>query len=689
MLLDRVAQWGRKRLAWEQWALIGILALAAAVRLRGLDLGWFMVDQARDALEAMRIASGESLPLVGPIAPGLYVLGPLYYYLLAIPFWFSTDPTAAVGLMSLLNLVTVYLSYRLGRECFSTTVGLVTAALYAVFPMATIDSKALWNPGFIPFFCIAFFYGLFRFLVAARPWGLTLALVALGCLLQIHPSGIAWLVLLGLVLILFRPPLPWRQAIVGLMLVLGLFASYLVFEAQRGFQGFSDALRFAREQGGTEASRFEVDLLWRAVQTPFALPGQMGSALYHGPSLYLLQLMQSLELILFVGGVLWVLGCMGLRWQRRKRLPRGYVLLLLWIAIPVLMLTQKKAAVFWYYFDVLYPAQFLVIGVLVDGILQTFGRREAARLWQWGPRWAAALIIGAVVLVQASFVFALQRHVVATGFLPLPTDVSLRFPDPAWLVREPGLLKLMAFRYKRDLTATLLADSPMDEATFHRHVHGSAFGDLLDDKGYFFQLARGPGTPEKAAVHYVIAREQDWPGWIDGVWRRIGPFQVVRYQPAVQYASWKYTHEPGERWYEKDFDDSAWAVRHLPARNLPNRSAYVETPLAFWGKFPISCRGWLRAERDVGRLHLVVSWRDSPLAEHRHDLTALYVNGQPLKPVHTRSYLTFQVRSTEVVFDVAPALTPGLNLVAFEVAGSFHGFDLDVYDVRWHRGDGR
>jgi hypothetical protein len=666
-----------------------MLTLAAACRLSGLDLGWFMVDQARDAIEASRIASGQNLPLVGPIAPGLYVLGPLYYYLLAAPFWLSQDPTAAVFLISIVNLVSVYLSYRLGTEFFSPGVGLVGAALYAVFPMATISAKSLWNPGFIPFFTTVFFYGLFRFLVAARPWGLTFALVALGCLLQIHPSGLALLLLLGLALALFRPPLPWRQALVGCILVLGLFSSYLVFEANRDFQGVADALRFASAHGGPQGSRFGVDLLWRAVQMPFTLPIQMGRALSPNAWLCLLEPMQALDLVLFVSGLLWVLYSAARYWRRQRELPRHYGLLVLWIVIPVLTLTQKKEAVFWYYFDLLYPSQFLVIGILVDGFLRALTQRPTASRWLWASRGAVAVCIGMIVLVQASFVYAVQRHIINTGFLPLPTDVSLRFPDPAWLVREPGTVRLMPLRYKRDLTALLLADSPMDEASFQHHVHGPTFEDLLDDKGYFFEVFRRPGTHENPAVHYVIARTQDWPGALQGIWKRIGPFEVLKYQAVVQYAAWKCAREPGPRWFTPDYDDTTWEIRRLPARNLPNRAAYVETPLAYWGTFPIYCRGWLRVERDVEHLHLVASLRDSPLAEHRHDLTAFYVNGQPLKPVHTHSYLTFRARSTEVMFDVAGALTPGLNLVAFEVAGTFHGFDLDVYDVRWRREAGR
>ena len=266
----RRSAWWRSVLC-ERWALVGILIMAAIFRLSGLDLGWLLADGVRDAVAALDIAEGRSLPLVGPVAQGLYALGPLYYYVLAIPFWFSKDPAVAVFAISLLNLISVYLTYRLGRQFFSPTVGLIGAALYAAFPTVIISTKALWNPSLIPFFTVAFFYCLASFLVAQRPWGLTGAMAALGCLLQIHLSGLALLALLAITLFLCRPPFPWRHALVGCALVLGLFSSYMVFEAQGGFQAVPNALRFFHQQGDVGVKESQLDMMWRALKVPFTI----------------------------------------------------------------------------------------------------------------------------------------------------------------------------------------------------------------------------------------------------------------------------------------------------------------------------------------------------------------------------------------------------------------------------------
>ncbi|MBI3325452.1 MAG: hypothetical protein HYZ81_01945 [Nitrospinae bacterium] len=660
--------------AWEKWALAGILTIGAGSRLSGLELGWFMGDQVRDAVGALQIVEGKSLPLAGPVVPGLYALGPLYYYLLAIPFGFSKDPSAAVLFISLLSLVSVYLTYRLGRDFFGLTVGLVGAALYA--------ARALWNPGLIPFFTVVFFYCLYHFLVGQRPWGFIGASVALGCLLQIHLSGLALLVLLVIATPLCRRPFPWWHTLVGLALVVVLFSSYLVFETRRGFQGISDALQFLRQEQVVRVRESSFEMPWKALRAPFALPIQIADG-FSSASPPFLKSVQNFELVLFVGGLMWVLLFLIRCWERSGAFPRPEGLLLLWIAIPLLTLTLKKQALMWYYFDVLYPSQFLVIGHAVDGLLKVARGKGIPRPFHQSLIWAAILGITCIISVQGWFLEALRRDVLVSGTLRLPTQISLRFPDPLWWIRERGFVELMPLKYKRELTAALLDESPMDEAAFYMKGHGSAFEDLIEDKGYFFQILQQEGTTQEDNAHYVVARRREWSGEVEGAARNVGPFWVVKYRPAVQYAAWRYAREPGTGWFTKDYDASGWAPALLPARNRPNRAVYAQTPLTSWGGSPVYYRGWIEGKGDFEDLHLVIALRDLPPEEDRHRVGAFYLNGRRLDPFQARSYLTPLTRSAEMIFKVGPLLEAGPNLTAFEVVGTFPIFDMDVYEVRW------
>jgi hypothetical protein len=682
-ILGRRGETGSGASTSERLLLVGILILGASVRVSGLDLGWFMLDQARDATEAVRIAEGKSLPLVGPIARGLYALGPLYYYLIAIPFWFSKDPSVAVFFLNLLNLASVYVTYRLGREFFSPTAGLVAAALYAVFPMAVMSSKAVWNPGFIPFFGVAFFYFLFHFLVGQRPWGLVGALVALSCFFQIHMTGFVLILLLVLALILFRPRIPLVHLAIGLLLSGALYASYLYFEVGRRFEGLRQALAFVKVNRAVGSGVSFWTVVWRALTAPFTLPQEVLAALVNEQAPTIFPWIQRLELFVFITGLLYVVGLLVRRGWAVELDRRRYGLLLLWILVPLLVLSQKKIGLVWYYFDVLYPSQFLTIGILVSSLVSGPGSGNARR----GPtRWVAATVSLAViwiVLLQTLSLVRLERAIVAAGTLRFPTSYNLRFPDPWWSLKEKGFVETMPTRYMKALTGELIAELGADERTFGQNVHGASFEDLREDKGYFFDFLSE--TPVRAVrvdgqLHAVILRDDLYgEPLVQGKAARIGPFRIVRYRPLIRYASWKYGGGADVGWQREGFDDSGWASLWIPARNPPNLSVYDYTPFHAWRGSPVHLRGWMDSPPPGRQLQVVVSLRDDFASPH--EVEALFVNGRKVEAARTMTYHAVLARSYEAVFDVTGALKPGPNLIAIAVSGVSPAFDLDVYEL--------
>lgn len=139
--------------------LVAILAVAAYVRLAEIDLTWFMLDQARDVRTARLIVQGRAFPLVGPVIEGgpSHTWGPLYFYLVAVPAAFSRDPTVAAAFLSLLNLLAVSVTYRLGAKFFGRDVGLIAAALFATYPLAVVSARAMWNLSAMPLLTLVFF----------------------------------------------------------------------------------------------------------------------------------------------------------------------------------------------------------------------------------------------------------------------------------------------------------------------------------------------------------------------------------------------------------------------------------------------------------------------------------------------------------------------------------------------------
>jgi 4-amino-4-deoxy-L-arabinose transferase-like glycosyltransferase len=146
-------------LAWRAaavaGALVGVLALAAWLRLRGI--GWGLPYSYQDPDERVVLAHAFRMSQ-GHLDPGFFLYPSLLFEviggiirLVALAYAphglsltstvaFVTDPTPYYligrGVAAVCGVVSVYLVYRLGHEAYSRPVGLVAAAFLAVVPLA-------------------------------------------------------------------------------------------------------------------------------------------------------------------------------------------------------------------------------------------------------------------------------------------------------------------------------------------------------------------------------------------------------------------------------------------------------------------------------------------------------------------------------------------------------------------------
>lgn len=144
--------------------LIFILVLTLFLRFYKIDQYMtFLGDEGRDALVIKDILVNKHIPLLGPPTSvgGMY-LGPLYYYMMAIPmalFWLN--PVVAAGLNALIGTLTVFLIYYLTREWFGKKSAFFASLLYSVSPITIIYSRSSWNPNPAPFFALLAILGVF------------------------------------------------------------------------------------------------------------------------------------------------------------------------------------------------------------------------------------------------------------------------------------------------------------------------------------------------------------------------------------------------------------------------------------------------------------------------------------------------------------------------------------------------
>jgi hypothetical protein len=661
---------GRK----DHLLLAAILILGAWVRLSALDLGWFHEDQVRDGMVALGILSGRDFPLVGPaVQARLNLFGPLYFYLLAIPYGVSANPVVGIAFLNMLNLGSIYLTYRLGTAMFGPSVGLIAAALYAVFPMAVLSGKALWNPGFIPFFSTLFLWTLWRFLVERRPWMLALVLVLLGVLLQIHLSGGIFVLLLPVALLLYRPALRLQPLLAGLLGVALLFAPYVLFEIQQGFPDARKLLTWAANPPDVSFWAIVGRGFWR----PFLLPEQVGMALPEGGSTVVFQVVQRVELSLLVLGLL-VLIVRMIKTEDR----RPYCILGLWYALPFAIVPLSRVEAVWYYFDILYPAPFLAVGLLTQ-IAPNYWSKGHDR-WP-NQRWcrlALSAVISGLMVVQVGFLLSFERAVSRSGVFPIPAEIALQYPNPHWHMATSWVV--MPMRFAQALAKRFRHEFGVDHAILERQAHGSMYEFFREGKGFFMaHMSRPtPSKPVDATLHYLLLRDDIRGSAEPGREVVVEPYRIVTYHPMIRYESWRWSVSPEAWWWKTEFDDAAWSQVTLPARQAadPSRYDYGPIPYAQWPPASVAFRGWIDVPTLGQSVWLVLNIREP--CSTAHTVEALHLNGQPIELAHTVLSNIYNACNFEVQAEITSALRLGANLITFEIMGTSGSFDLDVYERR-------
>ncbi|HMH51179.1 MAG TPA: hypothetical protein VK548_13165 [Candidatus Acidoferrum sp.] len=649
--------------------LLMILLIAAYVRLSHPDLSWFSIDQARDVQAALGIVSGRAFPLLGPEVAGgpAHTWGPAYFYLIAIPLAVSRDPAFTVVVLSATGVASVFMTYRLGLVFFGRAVGLLAAGLVSTYPLAVIESKALWNGALLPVLTVGFFHALCSLVTHGRSVMIVPTLVTLAVLVQLHLSALSLAAVLTLALVLFRPRIRGLHLVIGLGVLLALMLPYVVAQCLSGFADLRAAPSSAKLH--VRGPRELADLAFRVL---FASPDVMAGlpALHATWSPGVLLALHRLEAWVLVLGLAFV----GLTvvWSALRPVRNGShpaaVLVTLGFAVPFVMLGARMD-IRPHYFNVAYPLPFVAAALAmsrgIDWIGAFAGARARRALWV-----GLSLLVAATLVVQVDFHRQLWRTIRTMGAV----------------IWTPGQLDLMAMRYKAELARILVNDFGADSMEIFRRVHGSRAQDLLEDKGYFFEWATASAParvivkPNPSLRYAVVRDEATGAALHGGRVARAGPYTVVEYQPLIDYSTWRCADDRATGARVGGDGAVDWTPIQLPTAELPRVTVYGIGAHRSWPSPIVSCRGRLSASAPRNRrLRIVVSLRAATPGSHT--VVALSLNGAPIAVGRVLAYSTLAAHNVDAIFDVAEHLHFGPNDLSFQILGQTSRFDLDVYEI--------
>jgi len=455
-------------------ALLGILAVAAGLRLTRLDLMEFKGDEATMHRMAARHARGQ-FQRTGMMSSVGVRNAPFSVHVFSLAAMISHSPLVMALVPAVLGTAAVGLCYMLTAEFFSRRAALVAAALFATSTWAVIYSRKIWAQDLLPVFVIMAFYSAFSLALRKKRWHALYFCLWLACAVQLHFSALAFLLLVPVLVVWgWRRFAPVEWAL-GLVVAVLVSAPYLSYQFDHDFEDLRRVADLIRRPRGV------VLMLGPALRQTACLAGHGGFDWVLGAS------QQAFNRAAWAvpGGehVLPGLVAACLLWALVRMRRRGEVLMLvLWLLVPAVALARQWVCP--HYLIVTYPAQFMVIGVALDdaaGVLERRKGRLLAGAGKWLPVCAAVVLGMSEAVFYASFMGFVARSGGTQG--------------------DYGL----AYRYKRQVAEFIERDARGKRYVLEDFTGAHPDGHTI---GYLATLARARDQCERRSEPDVVVQDE-------------------------------------------------------------------------------------------------------------------------------------------------------------------------------------
>jgi 4-amino-4-deoxy-L-arabinose transferase-like glycosyltransferase len=402
----------------RSWEFYLILLVAAGLRFYLINTTEFDTDQTnifRMAYDAahngmlVATANASSLNMLNP---------PATIYFLMVPATFSSDPLWGAVWIAILAWLAVLLCYVFTRRYYGRLAASIAASFYAVAGVAIGYSRFMWNQNFLLFFVMLFIVILYLGAVERRKGWLIWALPLLGLLYQFHGSAVYLIPALGVALLLSPGTVRWRDPLLGVLLLLLIYAPYLLWELHVRFFDVKVLLEASRKPAQID------DTIWGLYREFLSPYERRASLIVPRLQVEVAPLLQGASyvmtfLVCLAAGLLLL---QALFTRKEERVPErakgilgaiknwcldlwadparcGLWILLMWQIFPVMLLIRHAIVIYPHYLIFFFPGQFILIGILLALCVRWLSRPIV--LAQVGR---ALVLLLAVLLIAAQLI---------------------------------------------------------------------------------------------------------------------------------------------------------------------------------------------------------------------------------------------------------------------------------------------
>lgn len=635
----------------KNYLFLVILLLAITIRSSYPDL--IVWDHDQDSLidEVSQLIDSREVLFLGPAAGFSEIcLGPLQYYLFAIPYLIFRSTISFLYFTVFLNIFLIIMIYIFCKQFFNERVALISSALFAVCPYtAIIVSRTVRNEALLPFFIVLFFYSVYQIIFKNKQIYLALSFLFLGCALQLHLTTISFILLGPILLILFRPKIDFKYLILGGVLFLFIFSPYIYFEFTNNFKNIRAASSLYLQN--KDQKLIINQEVFKTALTPTdyfdAFLDDNGERLHK--TNYFLKI-NDLEKWLFWISLSYLFGyCVFFlifKCQSAKIKFKKYFIILLWFFIPLLLLMNFSFDTPLRYYLLLFPAHFLMIGIFIDSFLRFINN-----------------------FLSKNFCNLLKISVFLFLLLVIFSQTKLAF-DFYNIVDEFAYIKSETpLKYKKEIVNTLIEKFDLNIYQIRQKVHTF---DVINRKGGFDSIAKllrkrdiliGANDPQEHLVvfenkHLNSFRSMNYNNFLS-----LKHLSILAYNTSIDHSKWKYKNKKFDSWFGINFDDSDWEQIQMPFYGTLEQSHFY-------------IRGLINLPENIENYKLIIQGEPC--------IQTLYFNEKKVvnnKCQEGRRLSEQLYTSSDTEIDLTPFICIGKNVLAIEMVNIDRGFDIEIYDL--------
>jgi hypothetical protein len=210
------------------------------------------LDLSRDIGVALGIANAERWPLHGPALNWTLHLGPVWYYLLAVPLWLTHSWIVVVMTIGVIAALKFPIAYALGSRLVDSRFGVLWVVLLALPGWNSLEVLLMEHTSFVATCVLGFLWMLLRYSETGSArylYGLSI-LYALS--LHAHPSTLA-LLLVATPFVLrswSKSPTKWRELAIAVFMLLVPFLPFIASQIASGSPDIRSAVDYLSSAGG-------------------------------------------------------------------------------------------------------------------------------------------------------------------------------------------------------------------------------------------------------------------------------------------------------------------------------------------------------------------------------------------------------------------------------------------------------